>query len=95
MVKAGDGGKFMSTVKKQGLFKGPGKYVSAQTGIKVAGTATTAGLMLVALSMLAPGLGADLARSAGAVPFVGPLAATLVNTGSGLRSRLMAGRNNG
>jgi len=43
--------------------------------------------------VLAPGLGADLARSAGAVPFVGPLAASLVNTGSGLRSRLMAGRN--
>jgi len=93
MVKAGDGGKFMSTVKKQGWFKGPGKYVHAQTGIKVAGTATTAGLMLVALSVLAPGLGADLANSTRAVPVVGPLAASLVNTGTGLRLKVMAGRN--
>jgi len=93
MVKAGDGGKFISTVKKLGPFKGPGKYVHAQTGLKVAGTATTAGLMLVALSMLAPGLGADLARSTSTVPVVGPLAASLVNTGTGLRSRIMAGRN--
>jgi len=93
MVKAGDGGKLLSTVKKQGLFKGPGKYVHAQTGLKVAGTATTAGLMLVALSMLAPGLGADLARSTAAVPVVGPLATSLVNAGASWRSRIMAGRN--
>jgi len=92
MVKAGDGGKLLSTVKKQGLFKGPGKYVHAQTGIKVAGTATTAGLMLVALSMLAPGLGADLARSTSTVPVVGPLAASLVNLGASWRAR-MPGRN--
>jgi len=92
MVKAGDGGKLISTIKKQGLFKGPGKYVSSQTGIKIAGTATTAGLMLVALSILAPGLGADLARSTSALPVVGPVAASLVTTGTGLRGRVMNGR---
>lgn len=79
----------MSTIKKQGLFKGPGKYVHAQTGLKIAGTATTAGLMLVALSALAPGLGADLARSTATLPVVGPLAASLVTTGTGLRGRVM------
>ena len=95
MVKAGDGGKLISTIKKQGVFKGPGKYVHAQTGFKVAGTATTAGLMLVALSALSPGLGTDLANSARTVPVVGPLVATTVVAGQRLRSRFMAQRNNG
>ena len=87
-AKAANGSKPLPTIKKWGLFRGSGKYVKTQTGIKSAEKVVPAALMLVALSALTPPLGAQIATSVRTVPIVAPLASTLVGYGTMLRGRL-------
>jgi len=86
--KPSSGRKFFPTVKKWGLFRGPGKFVRTQTGFKIAEKAVPAALMLVAIAALTPALGAQLAQSTRAIPIVGPLANTAVGYGTMLRGRM-------
>ena len=86
--KPSSGRKLGPTIKKWGWFKGPGKYVAKQTGLKVTEKAVPAALMLVAVSAITPQLGAQIASSVRAIPIVAPLTSTAVGYGAMLRSRL-------
>jgi len=85
--KPSSGRKFGPTVKKWGWFKGPGKYVRSQTGLKFTEKAVPAALMLVAVSAITPALGAQIASSVRTIPIVAPLTSTAVGYGAMLRGR--------
>jgi len=88
LSKPSSGRKLGPTIKKWGWFKGPGKFVRSQTGIKASEKVVPIALMLVAISALTPPLGAQLASSVRTIPVVAPLASTLVGYGTMLRGRL-------
>jgi len=86
-----NGGKLLPTVKKQGIFKGPGVYAAKQTGIQAMKKAVPAYLMVVALSAATPPLGASIASAVSGVPVVNTLTNTAVGYGTRLRARIMPG----
>ena len=86
--KAANGKKFGPTVKRWGLFRGPGKYVRTQTGIAATEKLVPAALGLVALAAITPALGGAIAQSMAKVPVAGPVAASLAGYGAMLRSRV-------
>ena len=85
------GGKLLPTIKKQGIFKGPGVYAAKQTGIQAMKKAVPAYLMVVALSAATPPLGASIANAVSGVPVVNTIANTAVGYGTRRRGRLMPG----
>jgi len=87
-TRSNNGKKFLPTVKKWGVFKGPGKFASTQTGIKSLAKIVPAYLMLVAIAAATPSLGRQLAASTGTIPVVAPLVGSAVGYGAMLRQRL-------
>jgi len=87
-ARSNNGKKLIPTVKKWGVFKGPGKFASTQTGIKSLQKVVPAYLMLVAISAATPSLGAQISASTATLPVVAPLVASGVGYGAQLRARL-------
>jgi len=87
-TKKNNGRNLGPTVKKWGIFKGPGKFAATQTGIKSLQKIVPAYLMLVAVSAATPSLGRQIGASASTVPIVAPIVGSAVGYGSMLRARL-------
>ena len=51
---ASRGGKLLPTIKKEGVFKGPGTYAAKQTGLKPMAKIVPAFLMMVAIAAATP-----------------------------------------
>mgnify|MGYP003128057858 CR=1 FL=1 len=88
---ASRGGKLLPTIKKEGVFKGPGTYAAKQTGLKPMAKVVPAFLMLVAIAAATPPLGRSIAASVATIPLAGSLTNSAVTYGTMLRARFMPG----
>jgi len=77
----------MQLVRKYGWGKGSGEYVAKQTNVKAMKTVVPVALGVLALGVASPILARQVAGSVATIPVVGPLTASIAESGTNLRAR--------